>query len=228
MLIIILEAIEKIVGLITARTSLLQTTRRKELGHSLVQLHQIVSRLADNAAVLELTAERIARKASPETWRLIEFQTLIETQRHELRNLQVLLDANRAFLDIYGDEWSPQLKQLWGPKTLMLEDIADRMLNTDGGRIVVIPRIAHLGTDSQPSGPTADNHYLFWCDVSDDKLATRFPVSDGLNFVSQEARSAIGVFAEQAISLQISVRLRACASSLADLLKTQFKLEELF
>jgi hypothetical protein len=229
----ILERLEKAVGVIASARALLLAEKRIRVGKSLVQFQQSLSRISENAQQLEIAAERIARKELPSSTRIDEIQRLVEVQRHELKILESLFQKNRAFLDVFGDELPQVLGFLIPGKIAVLDEIYSRILNTEDGKIIVIPKdltLSNLASEFEPGDlvPGGYSLYMFMSSFPKDRVVHCFTVSSLPDPLTPEIRSAFEGFASQMASLRTGQRFQACSDKLAVVLKTHFKIEELF
>jgi|GEM_PF-2247240 len=135
MILQLVEVIAKITGLISSTGSITDSATRKKLGKEILDLHQSISRIADNAKLIEIFLQQITDQ---QDWMRDEYslvdnasrlKQLLQLQQNELMKLRYLFDERdslskkakktHAILDIYGrhglgDEVEKLLYIKWG------------------------------------------------------------------------------------------------------------------
>ena len=94
------EWLGKLPGLLMEGGALRAANKRRRIGQGLVELHQGLSRLSENAASIEHLITNIAQSSSDERiWRVPHLKQAIAGQRLELEHTSNLLWRHRPFLE---------------------------------------------------------------------------------------------------------------------------------
>ncbi len=120
MIIQLVEVIAKITGLISSTGSITDSATRKKLGKEILDLHQSISRIADNAKLIEIFLQQITDQQD-KAWMRDEYslvdnanrlKQLLKLQQNEIMKLRYLFNERDslskkakktyAILDIYG------------------------------------------------------------------------------------------------------------------------------
>ena len=136
----IIEAIAKIIELLNNRKVLSDAKKRREIGASLVDLHQALSRICENAHSIEHCLHALIndRYDMPD-WYLRDLRRLLNVQRHELLQMQRKLRDSRGVIEIYADDLHQAMNQLVGVKVSLVDVIASLALAQPAEAVVSLP-----------------------------------------------------------------------------------------
>jgi hypothetical protein len=228
----IVDWLIKFVEILSDGGKLRSPRNRKKIGKSLLKLYTMLSEIAENAAKIRFGLVRVqdgTRRGDIPDFR--ELGSLLRDQRRLLYELQENLGDSLALVDVYGDNCGHALMGLIRGKFSLIDVIMELSL---GGRpsITCLPRSLDLNDveafrriqeEAERSGRHA--RYLRLKGMSM-RGGNPFAVVVGGDHGSDE--QVVASLLSQLDELNSVERLGDAQRSVAEILKTHFKIEELF
>lgn len=237
----IVEWIVKFVGILNDTEKLTTSQNRKRIGKSLVELHTILARISDN--VVRIRAELARTQEGMQEGKSAYFGSLIlrlGDQRQLLNTLQDVLRSQRELVDIYGDDCGKEIARVTAAKMSLIDLIVSFSLHcannlwwsADKPQAEYLPKTFDLNDIvefkkelEQGYGRYGDFQMLLSRRHGVVPMA-RFAVEVGKD-PAQDAR-LVALLLSQIDSMQTVERLDQARTTIADILKKHFKMEEVF
>jgi len=229
----ILEWLTNFVSILGKGSVLRDAARRKRLGKYLLELHQALLRLAETASAIERHLSRIREANSPVPSGVLKaLKDALTCQRLELLRLNALLRENREFLEIYGDGAWNEIAQLITIKDTVI-GVLCAILRGRHDNTLVLPKSFDLMV-LQPfakmgwQGGLSDLQYY-----GEEYVPHHFGQHWSAEFLADEKDwpallEHAGHLLDEIVRFRSASRAEKAKEDLAAIIRSQFKMEELF
>lgn len=250
----ILQGLKSVVDMLNIFDKKIQLTsnyKRRLLGKQLRELYTTVQRLEKNCIEIENHLERIIK--SENNYSITEINIYIELvlfklvdllteQKIELINLREILRANyedspiSLIVDIYGEENGEELYKLAEDKYSLISGVTHYILKRSTSDRIRLPksfRLANIAIFTEAYNNNFPFHYLDYYLNNDpnieNKITTeiKLQLSNNPNFIKIIKEECLPLFNE-ALEFQSSQKLLEIRKNLRNMIKSNFKIEEIF
>lgn len=233
----IVDWLIKFIGILNDKEKLSSSVNRKKVGKSLLELYVLLSSIMENATKIraELT-EMQQRIREGKSLYFEDLNLLLGDQRQLLNTLQKALKNKHELIDIYGDNCGDEIRKITDRKISLIDVITLFSLHSANNLWVDMPSKIYIPKSFDLNDIDVFREELqkmrglhnsdFQGLYAHEEVYDSFAAEVGKDRISDE--QLINLLLSQIDNMKSVERISGARNSIAGILKTYFKIEELF